>query len=114
MDTATGGPVSRRDLQFLKNSRQCEEVLGMFSLFSNRFRFKILCLLNEGDFRVTEIVDIVGGTASNISQQLKILSLAGYLSKSRQERSIYYHLKDERIKELLSFLYDLYGTGEAR
>ena len=95
MDTATGGPVSRRDLQFLKNSRQCEEVLGMFSLFSNRFRFKILCLLNEGDFRVTEI-------------------LAGYLSKSRQERSIYYHLKDERIKELLSFLYDLYGTGEAR
>jgi ArsR family transcriptional regulator len=105
--------ISTRDLRFLKNSRQCEEVLSMFSLFSNRFRFKILCLLNEGDFCGTEIVQLIGGSASNISQQLKILALAGYLSKRRVEKSIYYHLEDPRIKELLRFLYGLYGEKEA-
>jgi DNA-binding transcriptional ArsR family regulator len=113
MDGSSDRSISARDLRFLRNSSQCEEVLEMFSLFSNRFRFKILCLLNEDDFCGTEIVQLIGGTASNISQQLKILTLAGYLSKRREEKSIYYHLEDDRIKKLLGFLYDLYGKEEA-
>ena len=92
-----------------KNSKRCEKVLGMFSLFSNEKRFKILCVLSESDFCVNEIVQLVGGKSSNISQQLKLLSLAGYLEKKREERSIYYHLKDQRIKNVLQFLKSEFG-----
>ena len=47
--------------QFLRNNAACEHVLGMFSLFSNKIRFKILCVLKEGDLCVKEIVAVVGG-----------------------------------------------------
>ena len=95
-----------------QSTRKCERVLQVFSLFSNEKRFKILCCLREGDFCVSEIVDRVGGTVSNISQQLKLLTLSGYLSRKRVERSVYYHLKDQRIRALLEYLYKQYGGDE--
>ena len=51
-----------------------------------------------------DIVDLVGGRHSNISQQLKMLTLAGYLTKERKERLIIYHLHDEKIKTTVKFL----------
>lgn len=101
--------VTKNIAETFKNGKRCEKVLGMFSLFSNEKRFKILCALSEGDFCVSEIVRLVGGKTSNISQQLKLLSLAGYLEKKREERSIYYHLKDQRIKNVLQFLKREFG-----
>jgi len=101
--------VEKDITEIFKNGKRCEKVLGMFSLFSNEKRFKILCVLSEGDFCVNEIVRLVGGKSSNISQQLKLLSLAGYLEKKREERSIYYHLRDQRIKKVLHFLKREFG-----
>ena len=85
----------------------------MFSLFSNRFRFKILCVLKDGDLCVNEIAARVGGKSSNVSQQLKMLTLAGYLSRRREEKSVYYSLADQKIKKLMDFLYDLFGKDES-
>jgi DNA-binding transcriptional ArsR family regulator len=90
--------------QLEANQASCDRILKMFSLFSNETRFKILCVLKEGDFCVKDIVGLVGGKHSNISQQLKMLTLAGYLSKKRKERSIIYHLEDEKIKSTVNFL----------
>jgi DNA-binding transcriptional ArsR family regulator len=87
-----------------KNKASCERMHKMFSLFSNETRFKILCVLKEGDFCVNDIVGLVGGKHSNISQQLKMLTLAGYLTKERNERSIIYHLEDEKIRSTVNFL----------
>ena len=102
------GPATK----LFSSNERCEKVLSVFSLFSNRYRFKILCLLTEGDFCVSEIAETVGGKHSNISQQLKMLTLAGYLTKRRENKSIYYHLEDVSIKKLLRFLHAEYG-GEA-
>ena len=96
-----------------RDGKRCENLLNMFSLFSNRFRFKILCVLNEGDFCVNEITHLVGGNTSNVSQQLKLLTLAGYLDKKRDQKLIYYHLVDERIRDLLQFLHQNFG-GDTR
>lgn len=92
--------------QFLRNNAACEHVLGMFSLFSNKIRFKILCVLKEGDLCVKEIVAVVGGKVSNISQQLKILTLAGYLTKKREEKTVIYHLEDQQVKKVVQFLWN--------
>jgi DNA-binding transcriptional ArsR family regulator len=97
--------------QLLRNQRYCERVLKMFSLFSNRTRFRILCVLKEGDFCVNDIVEFVGGKHSNISQQLKMLTLAGYLTKERQERLVFYHLEDEKIKATIDFLCHLHNEA---
>ena len=98
---------------FFKQNRNCEKLLDMFSLFANENRFKILCTLNEHEFCVNDLVKITGGKASNISQQLKILTLAGFLGRERRGKLIYYNLKDEKIRKLLDFLFEQYGSRES-
>ena len=101
-------PVAR----LFENSKRCEEVVNLFSFFSNRTRFKILCVLNEEDFSVSELSRLIGGKISNVCQQLKILTLAGFLDKRRRDKSIYYHLKDQRVRKLLQYLYAEYVPKE--
>ncbi len=80
----------------------------MLSCISNQSRIRILCLLREGEFNVGEIISAVGGKPSNISQQIKILSLAGYIKGRRQEKNIYYSLVDETIHGVINYLEKVY------
>jgi ArsR family transcriptional regulator, lead/cadmium/zinc/bismuth-responsive transcriptional repressor len=100
-------PVAPR----FQDPAKCEYFLNLLSIISNEYRFKVLCLLTDGDFCVHDIAERVGGTRSNISQQLKILSLADLISKRREGKMIYYHLKDERIRKLLHFFHSLWEDG---
>ena len=90
-----------------QDEEACHQMMSMLSLVSNQARFRILCLLTVGEFCVNDIVRLVGGKSSNISQQLKILTLAGYVSKERVGKQIYYTLQDERVRSLVEFLHDL-------
>lgn len=91
-----------------QDKAKCEFFLRLLSLISNEYRFKILCLLSDGEHCVADIAALVGGRSSNISQQLKTLSLAGYVRGRRQGKMVYYGLKDERIQRLLRFLNSLW------
>ncbi len=90
-----------------KEKDRCTSIQNMLDLVSNPFRFKIICVLAEGDFSVSEIVTLVDGNSSNISQQLRILTLAGYLGKERKGKQVYYHLLSRNIKDLFEFLHTL-------
>ncbi len=91
--------------RFTSNEDVCQRVIETLSLMSNRTRFRILCMLAEGDFCVTEIVDTIQmGKLSNISQQLRILTLAGVLEKTRKEQHVIYHLHDRRLVTLIEIL----------
>jgi ArsR family transcriptional regulator len=98
----TVGEIRQR---FTNNEDVCRRVIGVLSLMSNKTRFRILCVLAEGDFCVTEIVEAVQmGKLSNISQQLRVLSLAGVVEKTREQQRIIYHLKDRRLAKLIKVL----------
>jgi len=91
--------------RFASNEDVCGRVTGTLSLMSNKTRFRILCTLAEGDFCVTEIVEAVqAGKLSNISQQLRILTLAGVLEKTREKQRVIYHLRDRRLAKLIETL----------
>lgn len=95
--------------QFDENEKVCEHVINLFSLVSNKIRFRILCLLKEGDFCVNEIHQVIQlGKISNLSQQLRLLTMAGVLEKHRESRQIYYHLRDEKVKKMIAFLEENY------
>ena len=89
---------------FRANRPNCQRVIRMVSLLGNEVRFKILCALNEGDFCVGDLAELVEGKHANVSQQLKMLTLAGWLKKERRDRSVYYRLVDMRVRRLLDFL----------
>ena len=91
--------------RFTDNENVCQRVTGILSLMSNKTRFRILCTLAEGDFCVTEIVEAVqAGKLSNISQPLRILTLAGVLEKTREKQRVIYHLRDRRLAKLIETL----------
>lgn len=90
---------------FRANEQVCGKVMDIFSLVANKTRFRILCVLKQGDFCVNDIVDIIQmGKVSNISQQLRLLSMAGIIEKRRDKKQIFYFLKDQRMRKMIGFL----------
>lgn len=90
--------------RFVEERVRCQSIMDVLSLVSNKTRFQILCALHENDFCVNELVEIVGGKMSNVSQQLKSLSLAGIVARRRESQRIIYTLSDERVRKLLTYL----------
>lgn len=95
------------------NNEKCLNVERMLSIMSNPIRFHILCALAMDTFTVTELVYLTKGKVSNISQQLRIMTLAGYLAKERKGKQIYYSIADIRIIELIHFLEHLFAESES-
>ena len=100
--------------RFKNNDLVCEKIIDLFSLLSNKIRFRILCLLMEGEFCVTDIVDIIQvGKISNVSQQLKLLTMAGIIEKRRDKKQLIYSIKNDDIKGIIDYLHDNYLTMES-
>jgi DNA-binding transcriptional ArsR family regulator len=95
------------------NNEKCLNVERMLSIMSNPIRFHILCALAMDSFTVSELVYLTKGKVSNISQQLRIMTLAGYLTKERKGKQIYYSITDLRIVELIQFLEKLFTETES-
>jgi len=92
--------------QFATNDRSCSELINLLGLFSSKIRFRILCILKEQDFCVSDITEIMEeGKISNISQQLKILSTANIISRYRVEKKVFYKLEDEKIRRIVDYLH---------
>jgi len=99
--------------EFEQNNAVCSKVIDLFQLVSNKSRFRILCILSQDEFCVNDIAEILGETKlSNISQQLRILTLAGVISKRKESKFVFYRLADERFAEMLQFLRQSYLKPE--
>ena len=93
--------------KFIANDKACGELMKVLDLFSSKTRFRILCVLREQDFCVSDIAEIVEeGKISNISQQLKILAMSNIISRYRVEKKVFYKLDDERIRTIVDFLHE--------
>ncbi len=89
---------------------RCLQVERMLSIMSNPVRFHILCALARASFSVSELVELTGGKLSNVSQQLKMMTLAGYIVKERLGKQSIYTLRDERIGKLIKKLEELFAS----
>jgi ArsR family transcriptional regulator len=91
--------------EFAQNQSVCQHVVELCHLLSNKARFRIVCILIHGEACVQEIADVVGESQlSNISQQLRVLRLAGIVEKRRDKKQMYYRVADPRIGALIEFL----------
>ena len=97
------------DSKIQSSIRECEKIIPFLKVVSNTTRLKILCILNEGEKRVGEIQQFLGAKQSYISQQLKYLRNAGYLSSRRDGTQIYYRLIDSKFPNILKALEEILG-----
>ena len=102
---------------FEQNEAVCDRVNQLFHLLANKGRFRIVCLLCFGEFCVNDIAEVVSeGRLPNVSQHLKMLTLAGVIERHRQGQNIFYRLKDERVRNIIGFIRSqfLEGNTESR
>jgi DNA-binding transcriptional ArsR family regulator len=97
--------IQQLQTKFKKNTIRCENTLSLLSLLANKTRFHILCTLLEGEFCVNDIKEAVGANkVSNISIQLKSLTLAKVITRKKKERKVLYSLTNTKIIQLVKYL----------
>ena len=95
------------DAKVKSSIKECDKIIPFLKVISNTTRLKILCILNEGERRVGEIQQFLGAKQSYVSQQLKYLKNAGYLSSQREGTQIYYRLVDKKFPKILKSLKEI-------
>jgi len=87
---------------------RCNEVQQLLHTMANPVRFHILCALRVQQFTVTDLVGISDANLSNVSQQLKMMWISGYLKKEKKGKQVYYRLASERIEKVVGYLESLF------
>lgn len=75
---------------------------------SHEGRLMILCHLASGEKSVTELEDLLSARQAAVSQQLSRLRLEGLVTPRREGKIIYYRLTDDRPRQIMEVVYDLF------
>jgi len=79
---------------------------------SHEGRLMILCHLASGEKSVTELEDLLSARQAAVSQQLSRLRFEGIVIPRREGKTIYYSLADDRPKQIMEVVYDLFCRDE--
>lgn len=75
---------------------------------SHEGRLMLLCHLSSGEKTVTELEELLSARQAAVSQQLGRLRLEGLVQPRREGKTIYYSLADNRSRQIISLVYDLF------
>ncbi len=84
------------------------DVADIMKTMGHPGRLLILCSLLDSKKTVTEIEEICEMSQSQTSQYLKRLEAAGLIDSEKDGKFHLYSIKDQRIRELMSKLQELY------
>lgn len=94
--------------QIIETDEHIEQASRAMKAMSHPLRLKILCILNNQEISVQEIVDTVGTSQSNISQHLAILRDKGVLRTRKDANRVFYRISDSRTLSLISMMRDVF------
>lgn len=106
-----GLPVFTEDISddemdlMITNAKEASDFL---KAISHESRLMILCHLVSGEKSVTELENLLSARQAAVSQQLSRLRLEGLVTPRREGKAIYYSLTDDRPKQILEVVYDLF------
>lgn len=95
--------------KMLRNAMRASNFL---KAISHEGRLMILCHLASGEKSVTELEDLLSARQAAVSQQLSRLRLEGLVTPRRDGKAIYYSLTDERPRQIIEVVYDLFCRDE--
>ena len=72
----------------------------LFGVLATPLRLRILNAICDREKGVNDIVDAVQSTQPNVSQHLKVLYVAGIVTKRRLGNQIYYKVQSEKAMQL--------------
>jgi DNA-binding transcriptional ArsR family regulator len=84
------------------------QAANFLKAISHEGRLMILCHLASGEKSVTELEELLSARQAAVSQQLSRLRLEGLVVPRRDGKTIYYSLADDRPKQIMEVVYDLF------
>lgn len=88
--------------------KNAEAASNFLKAISHEGRLMILCHLATGEKSVTELEELLSARQAAVSQQLSRLRLEGLVRPRRDGKTIYYSLTDDRPKQIMEVVYDLF------
>lgn len=92
-------------------TQSINEASAAMQAMAHPLRLKILCLVNNQELSVLEIVDAVGTTQSNISQHLGVLRDNGLLAARKEANKVFYSIPDARILKMIALTREIFCSG---
>ena len=90
-----------------------EVAAELFALLSTPTRLRIVCILCDGEMKVSDIRQRVGVSQSNLSQHLGVLYRSGVLGRRRAGTQVYYRVISQRVLLLRDGVCDDKGASPA-
>jgi ArsR family transcriptional regulator len=104
-------PVLNKDIEPGELDRIIENATtasNFLKAISHEGRLMILCHLVTGEKSVTELEELLSARQAAVSQQLARLRLEGLVTPRRDGKTIYYSLTDDRPRQILEVVYELF------
>jgi len=76
----------------------------VYKVLSNPTRLMILGFLGDSEKTVSEIVEGLGLSKSNVSQHLNYMKTVGLLCSRKDGRKVYYYVSDKRLLKAIELM----------
>lgn len=78
------------------------EMADMFKIFADSTRLKIICAIINEELCVCDLCELLGLNQTTVSHQLKTLRDSKLVKYRREGKQIFYSLKDNHVKQIIS------------
>jgi DNA-binding transcriptional ArsR family regulator len=79
----------------IEQMRVFEQAAELFGVLSTPIRLQVISTLCDGEKNVSQLLEKIGVSQPNMSQQLSMMYRAGVLAKRRHGAQIFYRIADE-------------------
>ena len=86
----------------MPDAQSIEELSGLFKLFGDASRLRILCALSISELCVCAISQLLGMTQSAVSHQLAQLRKSKLVTYRRDGKTLYYSLADSHVRTIIA------------
>ncbi len=86
---------------FLAVTDAADDLADFFTVFSDRTRLKILCLLTMDDLCVNDLSFILRTNQSTVSHQLRTLKDSGIVNCYKHGKNTCYYIRNKNIENML-------------
>lgn len=100
-------------ISFTELERNAHRASSVLKAMSNERRLLILCHLSQHERSVGELERLIGLSQSALSQHLARLREDGLVGTRREAQTIYYSLRGDEARQIMTTLYGLYCAPDA-
>ncbi|MDD4556289.1 MAG: metalloregulator ArsR/SmtB family transcription factor [Alphaproteobacteria bacterium] len=88
----------------MNKKENVKEAVSLLKALSNIKRLEIICAIEQEEQKVNDLVKQIGISQSSLSQHLAVLRKAKVVKTKRKAQEIYYSVKSEKVREILSLI----------